>query len=308
MDKLTITQQEKLPCEIPQDIIDACKEIWDKAYKVADSTQISHLQIPKDTTVYKRIHSPNPQSNQTSLKDEVFVSYLCRWTLNMCELIEKDWDFYSLPMYPKNINRRMNFIELVWELALFSILFEGTSPDRCIIPRDDRRSNTNEHITGGNCRIFQEGSYSIFDVLFKDVWTISKEGVPLLFLEVFSALYEVENVETFTSIESFMESGLLDQDFWNHIIQKCSEFLEKYEWEDWKNFFFSQMKKSMWMNAFSQQKCDSYYQKFMANLKNIQSVFLDDNCCISSYISSEGFRDFCIRNLQSKLTMLQDTK
>lgn len=294
-------------CELPQEIINACREISDKAYAAADPTKISHISLPKNWIHYKRLYWPkNKPKTNMDLKNEVLVAHICRWIINMCELVEERGDYYSIPMYPDRINNRMNFIQIMWDLSLLSILFEWNNPDRWVIPRDDSRSETNEHITAGNCRIFPSGSYSVFDVLYKDVWILNIDKIPHYFLEILSALFNVEDLEIFSSIESFRESWILDNDFWKHILNKCKEFLEQYWWEEWYNLFKAQLFKVKWNSHFILMDCEKKYYKFMTNIRNIHKVFSKDICAVFTYLSSKEFTDFRIASMKERIKELEN--
>ncbi len=293
-------------CELSQEVIDACKIIWDRAAKVADPTKFSHISLLDNWIHYRRFYGKKNRPKATmDLKNEVLVAHICRWIINVCELVEDAGEYYSIPIYPENITKRMDFIQIIWDLSLLSILFEWNNPDRWIIPRDDTRSKTNENITAGNCRIFQNGSYSVFDVLYKDVWILDIDKIPHYFLEILSALYTVEDLEIFSSIESFRESWILDGDFWKHILNKCTEFLDQYWWEEGYYLFKAQMIKVKWNSHFILSDCEKKYYNFMTNLRNIHKVFSKDICAVFSYLSSKEFTDFRIASMEVRIKELK---
>jgi len=214
--------------KLPQDVIDACREIWDKVCKASDPTKISHIWVP-NRRKYKL---------DTKYEDEIIISLIFRWIINVCEVVQ-DWEnnTFSIPINPEQVEERLEYNEIIADILLYQVL--SWCQDRKLIYQDDYRSDFWEHIWPHNCRIFPQGTYSIFDI----VWTfpkIPRNQVEAVFYYELRYLFWYDDNES-RSLQDFFDTDLaMAEKMKDRILKNARKLLERYEWEGGKKFFLTQ--------------------------------------------------------------------
>lgn len=277
------------PIPTPENIQKDIAKIIEEAHKEADPTKLSPLTLDKDSQIYQRMTHTN----------EIFISFLCRGILNFCPIVwdKKTKKYYSIWLNPKNIEEKGLWMsEIIADISLFCLLFDDT--DRGI-SLSNNYQNWSVSIQLHNCEIFKEWTYSLYDC---DTWWVAKKldnNILKSLYEVVQELYSTLIDDDFIPWEYFLELDRLWEDFGTRIYKKVCEFLERYDWEDGKIFFFRQYREAILefssirkeIRQILDQKEDIWfdwekemYDIFIFNLKKIKNAFETDLRSLELYI------------------------
>jgi len=250
-------QPQETSWELPQDIIDACKIIWDKASKAADPTRISH------------IWEVNDEKYCIWWGQEVqhFISLLTRWILPVCEVFEENWIFYSIAMNHSEIKERISIPEAVADLVLLHILTDSHQ----LIDRSfyDTLEWKQENF------IYDKWSLSIYDLEIEigdtkiyDSWSITKA----ILKHITRIKWWSEESHEFKKLMRCKNNQTL---FKQRFLKKINLFLEQYDSEDGKTFFLNILIKSWAEEEYedSELSGEELYKIFIGNLKILQEFF-----------------------------------
>jgi hypothetical protein len=268
-------------------------------YEWCDETKFSYISLPNKIN-YKR---------DVKIQDEILFSLVCKWILNVCQLIEDEsWDVYSIPLNPKNVEEKIEIEEILADLSLAELLSWDTW-DRSIIPGNDYRSKSWENITGNNLRIYHSWIYSIFDFDDTTLWNIKyKEILAKLWESITNLYWDYNDLIAYPSY--FINVWLLSELYWNRILKKVEEFLKRYDSVEWKNLFLAQIRQSVKPRQFAPQrvndilwnakdfwykKDEEKYENFIKTLKRLKAIFSKNNKALEKYISSKKFSEEEIR-------------
>ncbi len=254
----------------------------------------SLLDIPEQQITYNRWEH---------ISEEVFFSLLCNWILNVCQLLQnKEWNDISIPINPEDIDEKLAMQEILADISLVELL-SSNSWDRTIFPSEDYRNTNWETITPNNCRIFTSWSYSVFDIEEVNLRNIPKSKILHNLYESIKSLYwdigGKFSLDIHINSEYFINMGLLNHVYWERILKKVREFLDRYDNNKWKELFFCQISHSVLPVNLARNEINSKisklediwfdkdlekYNNFIATLKNIEDVFLNDSDALQNYL------------------------
>lgn len=247
----------------------------------------STIEISDDMRLYERI----PYTH------EILVSLLVRWIVNISEIVRIKGKAYSLAQ-PLNMGHEKLWIEeILADICLIEVL-TGNSGDRSIVPfSNDVRNQHGEHVTGNNCRVYHDGTYSVFDIdslEFRKLW---ENDVLYEFYLALSRMYGVEDMPQKSSFLLYYE--LPSEKFWNRVANRVKLFLERYDCEDGEKLFLRQIahassdyrsvtpetlkklegKEDVWFT-----EDEELYKNFIYLLHSIYSIFSQNSYVLSEYI------------------------
>lgn len=271
---LQCTDESKY-CELPQDIIDACKIISDRAYNAADPTKISHISLPiKD--IYNITKSP---------EEQMFVSLLSRPVFNVADVIREDWEFYSIWIDLNKVIWKLSIHEVIADILLQWVLFLKYA-DRCFIPGEDYHLGVSWSPIPFNTNNFKtsEQNYYIFDL--EGEWLLeifsNKEELLEVMLDEFLWMFWQDQC---IIADQFLEKELTWKIFWVRILDRCKQLLEIYWFENGEKFFTLQVEKSK-----LDTNIDELYENFIKNVELISRIFEEDPEALDNYISHDKNR------------------
>lgn len=260
-------------------------------YEWCDETKFSYISLPNKIN-YKR---------DIKIQDEILFSLVCKWILNVCQLIEDEsWDVYSIPLNPKNVEEKLSMEEILADISLMELL-SWDWLDRTIFPHNDERSKTWETVVWNNLRIYPNWVYSIFDIwIFNSEKRNNENITKTLWQSIKNLHWDVDNI--IYPINFFIESELLWEKYWNRILKKVEEFLKRYDSVEWKSVFLAQIRQSVKPRQFVPQrvndilwnakdfwykKDEEKYENFIKTLKRLKAIFSKNNKALEKYISSK---------------------
>ena len=298
--------------ELPQDIINTCKIIWDRTNKTIDPTKICYIWVP-DTVVAYEIHSPNPETDSPELLEDILEEsmnksqesmlawFLCQWILNVSQVCKRGGSYFSLEIWDKNITELLSFDEIFADICLFQVLIEWSASepsDRRLGLTDDITSERSK-ISSHNCTISKRGTYSIFDVVTHIEQVYDRESLLQTFVENIMYLQDLNVLDTYRMI---VHSIWISNKSIQRIINRVSLFLERYDNTAWKDLFYSQCIKSELFE--DNREIDDAYTNFISNLKLILTTFSKDINCISRHMLRPSF----LEKIKTKLQTYLDSK
>ncbi|MFA5917003.1 MAG: hypothetical protein WC850_02065 [Candidatus Gracilibacteria bacterium] len=253
----------------------------------------SFLDIPEQQITYDR---------GKHISEEVFFSLLCNGILNVCQLLQnKEGNDISIPINPECVDEKLVMQEILADISLVELL-SSNSWDRTIFPSEDSRNTNGETITPNNCRIFSSGSYSVFDIDNVKLKNIPKSKILHNLYESIKSLYGdigTSPLDIHISSEYFINIGLLNHVYGKRILKKVREFQDRYDNNKGKELFLRQISHSEFPVNFVRNEIKSIisklediwfdkdlekYNNFIATLKNIEDVFLNDSEALENYL------------------------
>ncbi len=254
-----------------------------------DPTIYSLLGIPEGIVKYQR--------SAQIIKEEILLSHLCKGIINFCDLVrDNSWRVFSIPLNPDFVEEHLDITEILADIALLEVL-TGNTWDRSIVPWYDYRSESGEFITGNNCRLFHQWTYSIFDiddVEFRSLW---RNSMLKAFYISIKNLYYISDLPWAST--QLLELDVTDEEFWDRIISRVHLFLERYDNPEWKKLFLRQIAHSSsdyrntqkrvlillrWKEDVWFDEDREMYERFIALLRMIQDIFSQNNRALSEYI------------------------
>ena len=246
-----------------------------------NSSKITYLYPPDNQVNYSREHSPiflkwqNKSYNwRKTWQAETFVSLMCHWILNVSQVLDI-WHYekVSIPILETTCDEKLSIQEILSDIVLYELITDDN--DHSIVLDNDERAKDWNIIKWHNCIIYKEGTYSLFDTI--DHWNkIEKE--------------EVKD-KIISSIRNILDKEFLaDADEWYHYFEwffdrmllNVNEFLNNYDWEEWRSFFLRQVVKARDYNTIPKdlkKKDDIWfdedierYENLIFTLKNIKEV------------------------------------
>lgn len=215
--------------KLPEAIIEACAEIQKRAQESVDPTQISYISLPPRDEIFKLEENYN---------DDTIISLIFRWIINVCQIIEdSEGNAYSVPIRPENIREKLEFNEIIADIVLYQVI--SWCQDRKLTYQDDRRSDFWENIWPHNCRIFSQGTYSIFDILW-DIKAIPLHQIEARFYEDLKYIFSYESSED-RSLQDFVDfDAAMGDEMKDRILKNTTKLLDRYQWTEWKKLFHTQ--------------------------------------------------------------------
>jgi len=206
-----------------------------------------------------------------------FTSLLCNWILNVSQIIKKWKSNISIPINEKLVSEKLSYQEIISDIVLYQLI--TWEQDRSILLKSDMKSMW--EIQSHNCLIFREWTYSIFDIgdngfkleeneIFRQIVYSLRELYDNKYLDEFN-FYDC----LFLSPEENNFINIWTQWFFQRMLSKVKEFLNRYDWEEWKDFFITQKKYSC--PDEDNKKILDRYNNLIYTLKNIKKVISQDN-------------------------------
>lgn len=247
-----------------------------------DPTKVSYLVPPEWQINFKKSYIFEWQKFDPSI--EILISLICNWILNVSQVVMTDeYEVTSIPINPEKVEEKLSYQEVLADIVLYQLLSEEYDRDLLLSSEQVSWSKIWFH----NCNIF-ERSYSIFDIY--DFWPkVYEKDVFKLIFEIIRSLYNnefLDDIELFNNIfispEENDSISIWKHGFFERMLLKVNEFLERYDNEEWKTFFLRQVAKSLnfknMPSDFKEEK-DIWYDKdlerynnLVFSLKNIKSV------------------------------------
>lgn len=258
-------------------------QIWTFGNKPFDPTKVTFLYPPEWQHNYE---DELFRLNEKSI--EIFTSLIFNWILNVSQILDA-WGKkrISIPINPEFVDEKLSFLEILSDIVLYQLI--TWEDDRWIHLTNDKRTKNWEYIKSHNCIIFSKGTYSIFDI-YKFIHKIPKDEV---FKKIFLNIRELYSNDFFTRDDFyFLLCAWFDDEIWKNnffwrMLLKVNEFLERYDWDEWKKFFLRQKAHSVnsdWMPSQLNEKEDFWYDKdeeeyenLIFTLKNIKEVISQDD-------------------------------
>lgn len=281
-----------------------------------DPTKVSYLVPPEWQINFKKSYIFEWQKFDPSI--EILISLICNWILNVSQVIMTDeYEVTSIPINPEKVEEKLSYQEVLADIVLYQLL--SWDYDRDILLSSNNISWNK--ICFHNCDI-SSSSYSIFDIC--DFWPeITEDEVFYLIFEIIRSLYDndfLDNInffdEIFLSPEENDFVSIWKQGFFQRMLSKVDEFLERYDNEDWKKLFLRQKAKSLNFKntpSYIKKEKDIWfdedlerYNNLIFSLKSIKSIISWDNIRNKAleYLGSDI--DFINRDLKKHILKVKE--
>jgi hypothetical protein len=253
-----------------------------------DPTKATYIHPPEDQYNYPK--STEIWIGRKYSQIETFTSLMCNWVLNVSQILNI-WndEKISIPINPELVKEKLSFQEILSDIVLYQLI--TWEDDRILIPTSCAKNW--KYVNFHNCEIFHSWTYSIFDIY--DFWPrISKDEVLNEIITNIRYLYRNDFMDDLDIFEClFIEPdennfiNIWKKGFFQRMLWKVDEFLERYEWEEWKKFFLRQKARSTdYINIpkWLYDKEDIWYdedleryENLIFTLKNIKEVISQEN-------------------------------
>lgn len=245
-----------------------------------DPTKATYLKPPEDQTNYTIPFTVWEKYFPWSQNVQHFTSLLCHWILNVSQVLKAWKDNVSIPIREELVEEKLSFQEILADMVLYQLITWDW--DRNLLPMSWKK--TWWKIQLHNCLIFSSWSYSIFDINdFWDVVEVIKEGDVLKeIIHNIRLLYDNKHLDDpdffnwlFLTPEEDDYNSVWKQWFFQRMLAKIDEFLARYDWEEWKQFFIIQKQYSCPDESI--EEINKRYELLIITLKNIKKIISQDN-------------------------------
>jgi hypothetical protein len=201
-----------------------------------DPSKVTHLGLWITQNTYPR---HDEFVNREHYRQEILVSMVLRSCLNICEHIEEEWIVHSVPLDLTAVKEQLTLSQILADFVLYHLITWDTDRDLCW--QNDYRSKEWENISTHNCRIWPNGTYSIFDLEW-DFVRIEKKDIEFLIIQYIKDLLSPDKYDSPITHESIGPDLWLldDEELVDRMLKTSKILLDQYDNPEWKIFFLKQ--------------------------------------------------------------------